>query len=475
MPISWRYTIGVGSSASAEEIETVKSIVKYFNAHPDMVQAAAQKVIDDALGGSVALARTKKEDVVSGRLPQAAIRDIDSRYAAASIPDDAHIDVKHIILLTTWIKNNFDQMNDPEKWVAWYKYLSPMKRGAFRPHQNPIETDRYSGSPDFGKPQAWDDKVREQMQALRAFSGTVRGYSGVQRSATQAAALGEPRDAGGPVVRNARGERMTESIEEQVARIDRLLSEAPVDIRLYKMQIDAKISADRIQKTKQLQDQLRGIKNVTTVTSVASEDSLYGQNVRFALKFTLVGQQPRQQFVEEVLIPAMNRVHGVEVTNELGTGWSMPVEVTTGKKIQESLVLQEYGFGGLVGSLAVQRPSSEKELPTPRPTLQSIVDDWAEGGVMAYDTPADSTDMRYTVMMPVDELTPFTGRYYRGDINDFEGRYQQFIKNGPTAPVYIAIGMNGRIKLTGNEDMVWFAKKSGLEEVPVFLSYQKQV
>ena len=94
---------------------------------------------------------------------------------------------------------------------------------------------------------------------------------------------------------------------------------------------------------------------------------------------------------------------------------------------------------------------------------------------MAYDVPTDTTDMRYSVMLPVDELTPFTGRYYRGDINDFEGRYQEFIKNGPTAPVYVAIGMNGRVKLSGNEDLVWFAKKSGLEEVPVFLSYQKQV
>jgi len=241
------------------------------------------------------------------------------------------------------------------------------------------------------------------------------------------------------------------------------------------MEIDAKISADRTRRTKQLQDQLRGIQNVTTVTSVASADSLYGERVRFALKFTLVGQQPRQQFVEEVLIPAMNRVEGVDVVNELGVGWSMPTEVTPGKKLRESLTLHEYGFGGLAGNLGSQRYSMGNEMPTPRPTFQSIIDDWAEGGVMAYDVPTDTTDMRYSVMLPVDELTPFTGRYYRGDINDFEGRYQEFIKNGPTAPVYVAIGMNGRVKLSGNEDLVWFAKKSGLEEVPVFLSYQKQV
>jgi hypothetical protein len=39
----------------------------------------------------------------------------------------------------------------------------------------------------------------------------------------------------------------------------------------------------------------------------------------------------------------------------------------------------------------------------------------------------------------------------------------------------MAIGQNGRAKITGNEDEVWFACKSGLEELPVFFSYQKQV
>ena len=103
-------------------------------------------------------------------------------------------------------------------------------------------------------------------------------------------------------------------------------------------------------------------------------------------------------------------------------------------------------------------------MKTPRSSLQSILDDWAEGGVMAYDAPMDSTDMRYHVMMPVEELLPFIGgKEYRGDMKDFEGRYRQFIKTGPTAPVFVAVGMNNRIKVTGNEDLIWFAKKSGLK------------
>ena len=58
---------------------------------------------------------------------------------------------------------------------------------------------------------------------------------------------------------------------------------------------------------------------------------------------------------------------------------------------------------------------------------------------------------------------------------DFDGKYKHFIKSGAQLPVYVALGQNGRVKITGNEDLVWFAKKSGLEELPVFLSYQRQV
>ena len=56
----------------------------------------------------------------------------------------------------------------------------------------------------------------------------------------------------------------------------------------------------------------------------------------------------------------------------------------------------------------------------------------------------------------------------------FEGRYKNFIKKGAQGPVFIVGGQNGRIKIAGNEDIVWFAKKSGLKEVPVFVRYQKQ-
>ena len=474
MPISWRYTIGVGSSASAEEIETVKSIVKYFNAHPDMVQAAAQKVIDDALGGSVALARTKKEDVVSGRLPQAAIRDIDSRYAAASIPDAADTDARHIILLATWIKNNFDQMNDPEKWVAWYKYLSPMKRGAFRPHQNPIETD----GDDAGKPQAWNDKVREQMKAMRASSSTVSAYGGIPQGASIGAALGEPRDAGAPVVRNARGQRMTESVEQQIERIDKMLSEKDVsyDLRLYSIKIDLSIQKDIGGEAQETQTEIRGIESVTTVRPVGDAKDVGTSTIAtYEIKFELLGAMGRVKYRDRILIPGLMKVKGLRILR-VGSIHQTNMRGTI-RTVRETL-LREFGFGGMVANLGAMRQGSHP-LRTPRSSLGQTAEEWMDNGVMDYDRPMDSTDMQYHVMIPVEEFLnfepPLMSRIHRSPKREFDADYEQFIKNGPQGPVYVAIGKNGRVKVTGGEDILWFAKKSGLQEVPVFFSYQTQV
>jgi len=123
------------------------------------------------------------------------------------------------------------------------------------------------------------------------------------------------------------------------------------------------------------------------------------------------------------------------------------------------------------------RGSRGIKMNTPRSSLQDVLDDWAEGGVKLYDEMAPNDHMAYHVMYPVEELlnADLMSRTFRAPMDAFDGMYQNFIKNGPNAPVYIALGQNGRAKITGNEDIVWFAKRAGLKEVPVFFSYQRQV
>jgi hypothetical protein len=107
--------------------------------------------------------------------------------------------------------------------------------------------------------------------------------------------------------------------------------------------------------------------------------------------------------------------------------------------------------------------------------LNQVAQDWMQGGVQIYDMPTNVNDMNYHVMVPVEELWEYCSRIYRGDGNTFDAGYTRFIRDGARLPVYLAVGQNGRVKITGNEDLVWFAKRAGLEELPVFISYQKQV
>ena len=99
-----------------------------------------------------------------------------------------------------------------------------------------------------------------------------------------------------------------------------------------------------------------------------------------------------------------------------------------------------------------------------------------KGGVKIYDVPTDHGNSAHHVMMPTEELIGLMGSMFRATQRYvFDGGYQDFIANGAQAPVYLAIGQNGRAAVTGNEDLIWYAKKSGLENLPVFISYQRQV
>ena len=370
------------------------------------------------------------------------------------------------------------------------KFLIPMVRNSFRSTMDIADVD------EDGKPKMFDQLVARQVEMMGGQPVNMKTYNEsvesqiarIERFIAEAKQVTRPRKEPTPFKSKAqkryKRSRKKNSKMYRTAGHKNLKSGAPytttpkspgtsrlrfedVDIRLYRMQVDAIVSPERARGgSKLLQDELRSIEGITVISVDESRDLAGGADLtRFNIKFSLKGQAPRLDFVQDKLVPALRGVRGFELKD-----WSMPEEVTPGKKR-----IAEYGFGGVAHNLGAMREPSRTRFVTPRPTLQSIIDDWAEGGVMAYDTPMDTTDMRYNVMFPVEELLPYMCREYRGDMHDFTGRYQQFIKNGATAPVFIAIGMNGRVKITGNEDLLWFAKKSGLEEVPVFFSYQKQV
>ncbi len=234
MPIGWRYTIGVDSSASPEEVQTVKDIVRYFNENPQLVMDAAKETIDIALEGSISLAEATKADVMSGKIVYAAIQNIDSMLRAqVASGSDAWAEQK--VMMARWINQNFEQMSEPEKHVAWYDYISPIRQNQFNmAREGEIEPE----GDDAGKPIRWNEKVQEQMKRMRTYSGTVHNYGGVQRREPQ---LGPPSMSRFPA---------QESMEAQIGKLPEKLE------NLASVSMSAPLSGDENNSLLQRMDEL---------------------------------------------------------------------------------------------------------------------------------------------------------------------------------------------------------------------------
>ena len=436
MLLNWKYEIAVSAKSSSEEVEVVKEIVKYFNENPDMVEEAAAQTIRSAVEGIMALARATKEDVLSGKWPQHAIQSIDSQFGARAMAGD-DTTAEQIILTTKWIKDNFDQMGEPEKYVAWFYYLKPMKEGYYQPYNNPIYIGGENEPGEAGQPQHWNERVQQQLDKMGAYSHTVRDYS-----ITRDTPVGE-------------------SIEQQINRIDKMLSEF-IDVRRYGMELELLIETAPESTIEDYKDAVRACEGVTTLQTLQTYSVGNLTGATFRLKFVLEGQVSRKLYLQQKLIPYINKINGIKFGP---AGYSMP---------QEILPLREYsgGFGGRVSNLgAMRRPDAA--MPTPRQSLEDIVDEWVYSGKKAYDVPMFTNSMQYHVMMPTEELWPYKSREFRAPMDGYDGMYQNFIANGPTAPVHVTIDKRGNISMK-NEDIVWFAHESGLDAVPVIFTFAQQ-
>jgi hypothetical protein len=243
-----------------------------------------------------------------------------------------------------------------------------------------------------------------------------------------------------------------------------LAERGDVDQRIYKVGLGCIVDESTAGTDEQIENQIRGIKEVTTVSHKRELQRKYAEGFIYRvyeIKYELVGQQSRDTYRDLTLVPAIEKeVTGVKVIKR---GQSKLID----KKVNESWAGKAYS--------AVPQVDAQPMPHSPSLTIDAVLADWMQGSVQAYDVPMNTNNMAYHVMVPVEELWPLCGRHYRAGKDMFDKRYQDFIHSGPTSPVFVAVGRNGRVKLTGNEDIVWFAKKSGLQELPVFFSYQRQV
>lgn len=244
------------------------------------------------------------------------------------------------------------------------------------------------------------------------------------------------------------------------------------DLRIYETFFIISISKELGGDMQEIQTEIRAIPGVTTVRTVGvSKDIGQRYLAKISIKFALLGATKRITYRRQTLIPKMSIIKGLQIHKVY------PIERInkqgTIRRVNEKKQLKEYAINDYAQN-AVPRKSSRK-MPTPRNSIQNMVDDYSASGQQVYDMPVRTNNMAYHVMVPVEELMMYMPRYYRGDRMKYETSYQDFIANGPKIPVFVAIGANGRAKITGNEDIVFFAIEAGVAEVPVFFSYQRQV
>lgn len=234
--------------------------------------------------------------------------------------------------------------------------------------------------------------------------------------------------------------------------------ESTLDVRIYEVDFVMSYPLGQGFEITDIHNIIRAIPDVTTIRSIGNAKRTQGNRTVSLqhLKFALQGQKNRMEWVRQVLLPQIRkidsriRIHKVERAQM----------ISTSKSLREN-------WGG-----SSQRPT--QAMRTPRATVQQTLADWVEGGVM-YDMPMHTNLSSYHVMVPVEELEPFMNREPRKHGHHFDAGYENFIANGPIQPIYLAIGKNGRAKITGNEDDLRYALKAGVKEVPVFFSYQRQV
>ena len=475
MSLTYEVRVGINSRSSEEEIEKVKGFMKFLDENVDMVREAAEEVIlvtiIETLNDAAADHREKIDD---GTYAKAYATMSHRRYAREAEVGTG--DAEKGEMMTDWLTEKWDNMGGIERYIAT-DLLRQLANRDLALYQTDIEMEDPN---NIGMPihaPWWRLEVRNEMRLRGVADMMISKYqepvTGTARKmATAPVETEEPAPAAReyPTAEEWRPGPVNESAEEQIERIERLLTEKDptYDLRIYKIQIGCAINNDIGGQDLEVQTEIRGISGVTTVRSLGDTVRETPQQtfVTMEIKFELLGRTGRVDYRDKVLIPGLMRIKGLKILRV------SPIHRTN---VKGSIRTVRESFGGSNPGSFYPQTTMQQKMETPRSSLEDALADWVDGSVMAYDVAVNTRDMRYHVMMPVEELLPYISREFRAPMDAFNGMYQNFIAKGPQLPVFIALGKNGRIKITGNEDIIWFAKKSGLQEVPVFLSYQNQI
>ncbi len=242
-----------------EEIDRVLAMAKHINDNPTIVREAVRDIIAVPMSELNDGVQARKHLMLNPNTAVSYYNEMDSKFGASA--DAGNDDDERRMLIAMWIRDNYAQMDEIEKFVAYYKYIEPMLGRAGQVFR--IFGANAAINPETGEPRAWWDLVQNERQRR-----------GVGLASSEA-----------PV---------NESIEDQIARIDALLNEkeSPIDLRIYKTQVGCSVDTGVGGAEMEIETQIRGIDGVTTVKSLADTKRPLTANTEymvFEIKFELMG------------------------------------------------------------------------------------------------------------------------------------------------------------------------------------------
>jgi hypothetical protein len=155
------FQIRVGFDDDVEEIDRLMAMAKHINDNPTIVREAVRDIIAVPMSELNDGVQARKHLMLNPNTAVSYYNEMDSKFGASA--DAGNDDDERRMLIAMWIRDNYAQMDEIEKFVAYFKYIEPMlgRAGAvFR-----IFGANAAINPETGEPRAWWDLGSERASA----------------------------------------------------------------------------------------------------------------------------------------------------------------------------------------------------------------------------------------------------------------------------------------------------------------------
>tara|TARA_B100000131_G_scaffold271666_1_gene272185 strand:- start:3615 stop:5387 length:1773 start_codon:yes stop_codon:yes gene_type:complete len=483
------------SEDSSDELQATFNFVKFIDSNMDFLKKAVVAAFSKEVAAWEEQRRRDERAMSDGTTMARHAKRLRLQWDEAA--DNGNTVAEAIMILVMWTEQNFEKMErTAERWVA---------TDILRLHLDGPRGTIWDHTEDL--PANWTEKVKGKMVTMGATFNQKESYNASYLSGNPApevysqegddeptlqGTLGEPRPAQEAKLKEEIYKRLQKKIlkkkvkmhlTEKIQERKRVQKEKVRDLvksklsghgilneedlgytqRTYKITFRIAMSKEHGGKREETENEMRAVPGVGTVKILPGTTRQDGSNyyADALVKFHLLGKRSVIQYIRLELLPGLRRIEGLSVMR-----MDRYEEITTLREWSDA-----YAGHGV-------SPNQSQQRAVPTPTIDAIAQDWMNMGRDGMGIHASSLahSVAEVTMVPVDELMRYLGtNYFSATTKEFEDAKQRIINNGPPHPVQVAIGKNGRVKITGGNDLVMAAKDIGLKELPTTFSLQLQV